>query len=135
MQPAAADTVGKVTFFTFATLVPREMLSLNAPFQGIFYAVGRLQALAHFEIGGTDLEWSGDEIRHEHSGAGCSFFEAVASCNMKCMSVTQTHLMDSVLVSSSTHIQHTQRLLQVYIDRSVITLAPHLILLLALDAA
>ena len=90
-------------------------------FQGLFYALGQLQALAHVEIGGEDLEWSADGARHDNMGAPArlrpSLVQAVASSNLKHLCVTQSHVVDSVVVSNSAHIQHTLRLLQVSINR------------------
>jgi hypothetical protein len=94
-------------------MLPRAMLSLNAPFQGLFFALGQLQELAHLEIGGGELEWSAEGMRQENWGCGGSLVQAVASSSMTSLSVTQSHVFDSAVVSNSTHIQHAQRLLQV----------------------
>jgi hypothetical protein len=105
-------------------------------FQGLFYALGQLQALAHVEIGGEDLEWSADDgTRHDNIGARPSLVEAVASGNLKRLSVMQSHVVDSVVVSNSAHIQHTLRLLQVSINRFSISHVLHLMLLPAPHAA
>jgi hypothetical protein len=65
--------------------------------------------LTHLEIGGRDLEWIG-------SGQGntrVSLVEAIVSSSVSSLVLTQSHLSDSDVLSTSTRVQHPQRLLQV----------------------
>ncbi len=79
--------------------------------QGLFYALGQLQALSHLEIGGNDIEWNGSANRKENGG--CSIVEAIASSSIKSLALPQSHVIDSDVLSHSTHIQNSLRLLQV----------------------
>ena len=65
------------------------------------------------DIGGEDLDWIGDGKRQGHLGVRVGLIETVASSSMKRLAVTQCHVTDSEIVTSSTHVQHPQRLLQV----------------------
>lgn len=65
------------------------------------------------DIGGEDLDWIGDGKRQGHLSVRVGLIETVASSSMKRLAVTQCHVTDSEIVTSSTHVQHPQRLLQV----------------------
>jgi hypothetical protein len=113
VQFEAADTAGMASYrsvvFKFAA-----NFKLFVEFkirQGLCYALGQLQALSHLEIGGNDIEWNGSGNRKENGG--CSLVEAIASTSIKSLALTQSHAVDSDVLSQSAHIQNSLRLLQV----------------------
>ena len=64
-------------------------------------------------MGGNDLEWNDDGKIQKHLDFPVSLVETIASNSIKSLALTQSHVIDSKILSDSTRIQHPQRLLQV----------------------
>lgn len=84
-------------------------------FQGLYYALGQLKELSHFEMGGNDLEWNVDAERRENQAPRVGLVETIASDSIKCLVLSQSSAIDSDILSDSTRVQHPQRLLQVVV--------------------